>query len=226
MKILDKIPVDFNRKKIQKELHMDKQDSSIDKLQKILDKASSVAQPKALYKVSYVDRLEEDKVIIEGTEFESRVLRDNLENVGRVFPYVATCGMELDQIEISDGGMVEDYMLDVVKAQALEMARDFLREQIENKYEIDNLSSMGPGTGQEGIWGLEQQEGLFSLLGDVESRIGVELTDTYVMRPNKSVSEIYFATKVSFESCQLCRREDCPNRKVAFDESLAEEYGI
>lgn len=205
---------------------MDRQNSSIDKLQKILEKASSVAQPKALYKVSYVDRLEEDKVIIEGTEFESRVLRDNLENVGRVFPYVATCGMELNQIEIPDGGMMEDYMLDVVKAQALEMARGFLREKIENKYEIDNLSSMGPGTGQEGIWSVEQQEELFSLLGDVECRIGVELTDAYVMRPNKSVSGIYFPTEVSFESCQLCRREDCPSRKAAFDESLAEEYGI
>jgi hypothetical protein len=40
------------------------------------------------------------------------------------------------------------------------------------------------------------------------------------MLPNKSVSGIRFPTEIAFESCQLCRRENCSSRRAAFDKNM------
>jgi hypothetical protein len=79
---------------------------------------------------------------------------------------------------------------------------------------------MSPGSGDIDVWPIEQQKPLFSLLGDVESLIGVRLTDAMLMIPTMSVSGILYASEADFESCQVCHREGCPRRKAPFDEAL------
>ncbi len=83
---------------------------------------------------------------------------------------------------------------------------------------------MSPGSLND--WGIEEQSPLFSILGDVETAIGVRLNESFVMVPNKSLSGIYFPTEIQFYSCQLCHRENCPTRKAPYDEKLAREFGI
>jgi hypothetical protein len=75
-------------------------------------------------------------------------------------------------------------------------------------------------------WPIEEQAPLFKLLGDVETSIGVQLTDSLLMLPAKSISGIFFPTEISFISCQLCPRKRCESRKAKFDDKLAGEYGI
>ena len=50
------------------------------------------------------------------------------------------------------------------------------------------------------------------------------LTDTFLMVPIKSVSGIFFPTEVSFESCQLCPRENCIGRRAPYDPALVKKY--
>jgi hypothetical protein len=50
----------------------------------------------------------------------------------------------------------------------------------------------------------------------------VELTDSFLMIPNKTVSGIYFPTERDFRTCQVCHREKCPNRRAPFDQTLWE----
>ena len=71
-------------------------------------------------------------------------------------------------------------------------------------------------------WPLREQRPLFTLLGDVRSAIGVELTDTLLMVPRKSVSGIVFVAEETFASCQLCPRHDCPNRRAPYEAGLFE----
>jgi hypothetical protein len=81
---------------------------------------------------------------------------------------------------------------------------------------------MNPGSGDARLWPIGQQRPLFELLGDVEAAIGVRLTPSFLMVPNKSVSGILFPTEVRFESCQLCTRENCPRRRAPYSGELAE----
>jgi hypothetical protein len=77
---------------------------------------------------------------------------------------------------------------------------------------------MSPGS--LGEWPLSQQRPLFASLGDVAGAIGVRLSESLLMVPAKSVSGVCFPTEESFESCQLCPREDCPGRRAPYDETL------
>ena len=70
------------------------------------------------------------------------------------------------------------------------------------------------------VWPIEQQGELLSLFGDVKKLIGVELTDSFLMIPKKSISGVIFPTEIDFRSCQVCHRENCPSRSAPFDEIL------
>jgi hypothetical protein len=67
---------------------------------------------------------------------------------------------------------------------------------------------------------LSEQRAVFAALGDVQAAIGVQLSDSMLMIPAKSVSGIRFPTTESFESCQLCPRVDCPGRRAPYDSGL------
>ena len=104
---------------------------------------------------------------------------------------------------------------------ALRAASAHAREYISSTYRPGDTSSMSPGSLSD--WPITQQRQLFSLLGDVRGAIGVELTDSFLMVPIKSLSAMIFPTEANFESCRLCQREDCPGRRAPYDEHLWED---
>jgi hypothetical protein len=192
-----------------------------DQLRGLVDQAQVLGRPKALYGVAYVDSKEDDLVVIEGVTFTSRVLRVNLEQAHRVFAYVVTCGTELEEWSQSIDDMLQNYWADAIKHSALHAARTALLDHLCETYRLGSTSTMNPGSLAD--WPIQQQRPLFALLGDVEGAIGVHLTDSLLMIPSKSVSGIRFPTEESFESCQLCPREQCPGRRAAYQPSLYEE---
>jgi len=50
----------------------------------------------------------------------------------------------------------------------------------------------------------------------------VTLTDSFIMVPLKSASGLLFPTESTYENCQLCPREACPNRRMPYDPMLYE----
>jgi hypothetical protein len=161
-------------------------------------------------------------VTIDGVTFTSRVLRKNLDKAERVFAFVATCGRELDELEIDADEFLAGFWLDTLKATSLLESIRYLNDYLDRTYALGRTSSMSPGSGDVSVWPIEQQKELFSLLGDVTGAIGVELTPSYLMVPNKTVSGIRFPTEIDFRTCQLCHREDCPSRVAPFDRALWE----
>jgi hypothetical protein len=107
--------------------------------------------------------------------------------------------------------------VDTIKEMALGASTSYLRNHLKEKYLLGRLSSMNPGAGDVATWPIEQQQLLFSVFGNVEELIGVRLTDTHLMIPNKSVSGLFFPTEVPFESCMVCQRKNCPGRRAHYD---------
>jgi hypothetical protein len=193
-------------------------------IQTLLEVAKPLISPQAVYKVCYIEEKLEDAVIIAGIRLSSRVLRKNLEKVGRVFPYVITIGTRLEQKADASKDLLEKYYLDKIGNIALSKARKHLEDYLRSKFAFDGLSYMSPGSLAD--WPIEEQQPLFSILKGAEVSIGVRLTESLLMIPRKSVSGIYFPTEVTFYSCQLCSRQHCEGRKARFNENLAKEYGI
>jgi hypothetical protein len=212
MNVLDDIPFRLDEAAF---LRLTRLDSPAE-VRGLINRVLEAARPKAAYKVCYIGERRADTVEIEGRVFTSSVLAQNLEGVERVFPYVATCGTELEKPEEPTVDLFTRYCLDVLKELVLAAARDHLLEHLRTAYGATGLSSMNPGSGDARLWPLGQQRPLFALLGDVEQAIGVRLTPSLLMQPNKSVSGILFPSEQHFESCQLCTRADCPRRRAPY----------
>ncbi len=221
MEILDNIPVKLNVDELRRRLRVAPDGADADELAALAAQVRETVHPRAILDVCYVGKRTSKTVEFGGVEFTSRVLTVNLERAHRVFPYIATCGRELDEIAGVEGDPIKEYWLDEMKIIALGAASAAVREHIEKKYRPGKMSSMSPGSLED--WPITQQEQLFAVFGDVEEKIGVRLTDSYLMVPIKSVSGLHFPTEVSFASCQLCPREDCPGRRAPYDEHLWQE---
>ena len=218
--ILKNIPFKLDRELLMDDLRIFPNTEEAADFESLIRKVEKVANPKALYIVSFVEAKGEDTVRMDGISFTSRVLRKNLEEVERVFPFVATCGEELDLIQIPEDDFIKAYWLDVIKVAILEVAGEYLIDRLMKRFALKKVSTMSPGSGDLDVWPIEQQKQLFRILGNTQGDIGVRLTDSCVMIPTKSISGICFPTERDFRSCQLCHRENCPSRSASFDEEL------
>ena len=226
MEILDAIPFEVDFRDLARRAHIEPGSDDAAAFEALCATAVEVAQPKAAYTVGYIDARGDDTVTINGTTFTSRVLRTNLAEVERVFAYVATCGCELAQIELAPGDFLAPYWRDALCAAALGCAVKCLNEHLSAAHALGHTAHMNPGSGDASVWPIEQQPLLFGLIGDVKGAIGVELTESCLMLPTKSVSGIRFPTAIDFESCRLCHREDCPSRRAPFDAELYESLHV
>ena len=222
MEVLENIPVELNLQIVMKALRQNK--AMEECVQELLESVLPIVNPKAVYEVCYVESKDGDSLSVSDVTFTSRVLRTNLDKVGRVFPYVVTCGRELDGIPVPSDDIMKSYCLETIKRVVVGFARGYLEDYLKRTYALGQVSRMSPGSLVD--WPINQQKELFSIFGDVESLIGVRLTESYLMVPVKSVSGMVFPTEVSFESCQLCPREICEGRRAPYDPELVKEYGI
>lgn len=220
MDALLNIPFDLDPVALQKKAHIQPGSEDAADFLLLVDKVQAVAHPKVLIAECFVEQRGDDWVQIGGVRFTSRALRLNLDQVQRVFPYVATCGREVDAVELPAGDFMQPFWLDILKTSLLESASRFLMQQLSQRYQVQHASAMHPGSADLGVWAIEEQRQLFDLLGGVEPLIGVTLTESCLMLPNKSVSGILFPTEVDFRSCQVCQREHCPSRGAPFDTAL------
>jgi hypothetical protein len=216
--VLDSIPFDLDLPWLLKRLRVKEGSDSLVELTHLIDLARPLARPRAFYQVAYIDRRSDDWLEIQGQRFDSRVLCVNLEKVHRVFPYLATCGEELQQWASSFDDMLLNYWAEIIKEGALFCAIRALFEDLDERYRPGKTASMSPGSLQD--WPIQQQVPLFRLFGGLDKAIGVKLTDSLLMVPTKSVSGIRFSTEIDFESCQLCPREGCPGRRAVYDPAL------
>jgi hypothetical protein len=222
--VLDHIPFQVDIPQLFHMLHLEDGSDDAYAARRLIAEAETIARPKALSTVGYIDSKADDAVAVNGVTLTSRVLRVNLEGAQRVFVYVATCGTELEAWGRGKDDIMESFWADGIMLQAVRSAGTALTAFLEAAYRPGRLAHMNPGSLQD--WPLREQRPLFSLAGDVEERIGVRLTDSYLMVPAKSVSGLYFPTEETFESCQLCGREVCPNRRAPFDPALFDrKYG-
>jgi hypothetical protein len=201
-------------------VHVAPDSEDADAFTALVDQAREVARPKVLYAEAFVEGRGDDTIRIDGITFTSRVLRRKLAGVERVFPYVATCGHELDGVALPTGDVLVQFWWDAIKAEVLAAARAHLLAHLTDRFRLGQTARMSPGSGDADVWPIEQQQLLFTLLGGVTPFIDVSLTASCLMIPNKTVSGLLFPTEEDFQTCQVCHRDPCPNRRAPFDAAV------
>jgi hypothetical protein len=218
MEVLSDIPVSFDADALLKSLRIPPDSDRAREINDLVARVRPLARPKAVYDVAFIDHKGTDTVTARGVTLTSRVLRVNLDSVERFFPSVATCGRELHDYAASLDDLLVSFALDTLMVEALRAALDHLHAHLRDRFALGETGRMNPGSLED--WPLSEQQPLFALLGDVHGAIGVELTESSLMVPIKSVSGILFPTEMRFESCQLCPREVCPNRRAKYEPAL------
>lgn len=222
MEVLDRIPFSPDLNELLAKVHVEAGSEDGRAVEDLLRSVAPSARPRAVYDVRYIRSRTADTVDVGGVVFTSRTLCRNLAGVERIFPFIVTCGPELGRVDIAEGDLLGQFWLETIKGMALSAGRAYLWAHLKRRYAVEEMSSMSPGAAAVDTWPIEQQRELFSVFGNVEKLIGVRLTDSCLMLPNKSVSGICFPARVRFESCQVCPRDVCPGRKAPYDRALDE----
>lgn len=212
--VIEDIPFSIEEPRLLGALHMDETSPFLDEVRGFAREAEALARPKGMYTLAVVEPRDEESVLLDGRVFTSRVLRVNLEGAHRAFPFVATCGVELDAWGRGIDDMVKRWWADVIMEMALRRAMEALGKHLVATYQPGKRAMMNPGSLED--WPITQQQPLFALLGNVRETIGVELTESCLMSPIKSISGIWFETEQDFQNCQLCPRPNCPNRRAPY----------
>ena len=202
--VLDSINFKVDIDKLLKKLHMDRDSEYIDNVLRLAQIASEIGRPKAMYKEAIIDVKGKDYIVADGVKFSSHILRANLDSVDRIFPYVCTCGRELSEWAESIDDMLEEYWVERIMEMALDRAVEAFEIHMEANFKPGPISNMNPGSIED--WPISQQRELFTLLGSPYEKIGVELTESYLMLPMKSVSGIRFSSDIDFIKYELCAR--------------------
>ena len=135
MKVIDNIPVNLELDDVVKKTRIrSMNDGFKDIINELLDMARPIAKPKALFEISRVENRRGDSLEIGGRKFTSHILRVNLDKIDTVFPYIVTCGREVDEIEIPEHQLMKYYFMDQIKEIIMRSALGCLLDHIRNNY--------------------------------------------------------------------------------------------
>ncbi len=218
--VLDKIspllPVDD----LMERLHVRRDSARAAELMSLIREAEQIGKPRAYCGAANIDERGDEHVVVGGIRFSSRVLVVNTEKSERVFPFVATCGTELETWARGLDSLMHKFWSEEIRIAALRNAILAVSDHLSTTFRLGKTSRMAPGEFED--WPLSEQVPLFQLLGDTESAVGVRLTESLLMLPTKSASGMFFATAHDFQACMLCIQATCPNRQAPYDPELYE----
>lgn len=209
---------------IRDQIRLDAYPELEDEVRDLYDRCTEVARPRAVYGMVAVEECREDRVRIDGRSFHSRALAVNLKDSSAVVAYVATCGPEIDRIDLSSYDPLSEYWISILKEHALRAVSSMLYATVERRFGLAHLSQMNPGSANVDVWPIAQQVELFALFDGGTGTIGVRLTDSYLMVPDKSVSGVLFESATGYVNCHACDRENCPNRRAPFQPAHATSH--
>lgn len=148
-----------------------------------------------------------------GMRFTSRDLARHLEGCREVLLLGATLGSKIDRAirRLSLTSVAEGAAAQAVAASLIESYCDELQSEI-NTSNLSQRPRFSPGYGD---WNLEEQKLMLQAL-DCARKIGLTLTDGYMMAPTKSVTAVIglgTETKCVWNKCMTCGNVNCPYRE-------------
>ena len=213
--------MDFNRKELCRYLGLGNNppDEQTDKL---IDQVTAELEQKVTPRFAEAELSLErngDKIILGGENgmvITSRNLSVNLEGCEKVLIFCATLGPAPDLMikrcsltSMAKAAVVQAAGSAMIEAYCNQINRDF-EQRYKGVYFLRPRFSPGYGD-----FALEHQRDFFRLLG-IEKKLGIELSDSLLMTPGKSVTAVIGLTKerkgCNISQCALCDKKDCAFR--------------
>ena len=163
-------------------------------IDKAIDRLSTQSHPRIVSKEYLIDVSEKSVVIHTENEdltLESESLARNLKGCSGAILLAATIGPSCDMLvrRASVTSAAEASVYQAAGAAAIEAYCDLINEKIKNEYESKGLFARPRFSPGYGDLSLSHQKDWFRLL-DITKNTGIELTDSLLMVPTKSVTAV------------------------------------
>lgn len=188
----------------------------IEKLEPIFEK---LVKPSLCHRSKEIETVKKGTVHLEkGPEFKSPKLSKMLKNCDDIICYIATLGVGIDsEIKrlMDKKHMSEAYILDAMASAAADNMVETFHRYMKAQYEEQGKQvtlCFSPGYCD---WPVTEQKKLFSLIESQE--VEVELNDSCLMTPRKSISGVFGIHsngETPYNPCWDCNRTDCPARRA------------
>ena len=219
------IDIEIDKNQVYKYLGYDAGSKPPPRIDSLIDEhiklSNEFIYPCTTYTILDVEFVLGTRAFLEGyIAFDSRVVSQLLRKCQKVALFVATIGDELEYLACrlaEDGLLLQSTVLESIGSSAVEQAANFLHERIIDTAELQGLVAskrrFSPGYCD---WNVDQQEKLFKALDT--SSTGVELTETCLMLPRKSISGIIGIGLEehgieNYNLCPVCDNTDCQSRR-------------
>lgn len=179
---------------------------------------SAAAEPKHLSREYELRLLPCDEIDGGCFQVKSRNLSRNLKDCGQVIVFAATLGAGVDHLiqKYNKLQMSRAVVIQSASAAMIEAYCDGVCSQMRQVYEGEGLylrPRFSPGYGD---FPLQCQPRLLDAL-EAGKRIGIKLTDSYLMMPSKSVTAVIGVSKKPYrcevKGCEACQKTDCQYRR-------------
>jgi hypothetical protein len=194
-------------------------------MEKLLKDKTSICieniTPRAIYDRFEIEKVDDDMVYFKsGDIFCGPHISKILTGSKIAILYIFTLGNRIDQViseESKSGNTLSAIIMDAITTSMLDTLDDYVGKRIKRKgIEQPNwcaTCSYSPGQYK---WTIEEQKKIFEMIDG--NSIGVELNESYLMLPFKSISGVYgFGPEERIDrtrvACDLCPRENCIGRR-------------
>jgi len=149
--------------------------------------------------------------------FTGKKISDQLYKSSGAALFICTAGMKISERihELTDKGeYLEAYIYDVIGSLTVEYAMNMIHDIFDKEMEVKGIGVTNRYSPGYCDWNLNEQKKLFSFFP--ESFCGVELSESYLMTPVKSVSGVIgfgSEAKRRMYECSLCNLSRCIYRK-------------
>lgn len=188
------------------------------------NRLQELISPRLTWKEFSIDRIDKRGVTLtDGTILLSRKMAHALQGAVKVIGFIATVGRRIDrEIEslMNGGALAHGYVADALGSGAVESLADSFHTDMAKEVARQDQSvglRFSPGYCD---WPVTEQHKLFSLLD--HKSVGVELGNTSLMAPRKSISAVFgiFEKKdatpgnSNHNPCRRCGKKDCIARRI------------
>ncbi len=208
MLIFDNIKVEFDVAQLTSRMCLTSDMPEYLEFEKLLAAIKPHAVPVALLDEALILGKTSGKIVSSLGEFDCPLLLELAGESKSLFPFIVTCGKSMDDFGTDISDPLHLYWVDFLKEYALEEAFEKIKSEVAQKCPNQRITSLVPLN--EEVWKLDGLKEVFNVFPDeAVKRIGVELTESLFMKPNKSRAGVFFPADKDVDFCTLCSIKKC-----------------
>lgn len=202
--------VDLTAAEVLRQVGMPPDHAFAGKIDELIANVAPMAKPKAFYMEYKVEKTTKYTVTLGGKTFVCPSLAANLKEGDTVYPFLCTCGRELEDYAATLEDIMEQYALDVIMELYRKDVAMRLSKAVDEELD-DESAAMYPGAQKD--WHIRELFKLFEIIGENAENVGVTLSESCVMEPMKTAMGIRFLPADFGPDNHLCQGKICTTIK-------------